>query len=82
MSDNTVRAHYVDGLLELIDPLPATTARGVQVILDSGEPIDPKEARKRMERAAGSWQKYFDEDPSLMDLYRQCSCCPSAVSDR
>ena len=82
MSDHTIRARYVEGLLELVEPLPAAPVGELRVILDSGETISPEAARERMERAAGSWQKYFDEDPSLMDLYRQCSCCPSTASDQ
>ena len=82
MSDHIVRARYADGLLELVEPLPTATAGELRVILDSGESIDPEEARERMERVAGSWQKYFDEDPSLTDLYRRCSCCPPTASDR
>ena len=38
-------------------------------------PLDDDEMRRLMGTGAGGWNEFFDRDPSLMDLYRSCSCC-------
>ncbi len=53
-----------------------------QVMRGAGPPMDPKEARKRMERAAAAWAKRFAEDPTLIEAFRRdCGCGPSASDE-
>ena len=54
-----------------------------QVMRGGGPPMDPAEARKLRERASGSWEKYFHENPALEEAYgrRQCSRCVSDDAD-
>ena len=53
-----------------------------QVIRGGGPPMDPEEARKRMERAAAAWAKRFTEDPTLIEAFRRdCGCGPSTDDD-
>ena len=40
-----------------------------QVVRGGGPPTDPEEARKLRERAAGSWEKYFRDNPALEEAY-------------
>ena len=52
-------------------------------ILHPGEPLPSAEEFDAMqERAYGSWQRYFDEDPTLIEAFRRdCGCGPSVEAD-
>ncbi|MCY4374950.1 MAG: hypothetical protein OXC31_14400 [Spirochaetaceae bacterium] len=77
MTTSKARARYVEGKLELLDPLPLREDAEVLVTLEDEPPLDDEEMRRLMGQAAGGWKEFFDEDPSLADdLYRQCTCCP------
>lgn len=52
-----------------------------QVIRGGGPPTDPEEARKLRERASGSWEKYFHENPALEKVYGRCRCSRCASDD-
>ncbi len=45
-------------------------------------PLQPEEARRRRRQAYGSWEKYFEEDPTFADAFRRdCGCGPTPRSD-
>ncbi len=46
-----------------------------------GPPLDPEEARKRRDRAAGAWAQHFEDNPHFEEIYGSCKCALCAEND-
>lgn len=72
----TVRAHYIDGVLQPLEPLPIEEGCEVEIVVEAAGVADSESTQDRFSALAGAWQGVIEDPEALKQDIREAKHRP------